>query len=80
MPGIMIDIRDRRRTPQIKPNRYVIHRCTYCDRDRWPIGKPIDPTTDKQAIQMKDGTFKCGVCIGEDVKKSLTLFGGKKDV
>ena len=68
----MIDLTSRPR------NRYEIHRCFYCDHDKFPHGKPIDPTTDRYAKQMEDGSFKCGTCIGEDVKKSLSLFGGNK--
>jgi hypothetical protein len=55
--------------------RYVTNRCHYCDHDKYPQGKVIDPTTDKQARQMKDGSFMCGYCVTE---KSLSLFGAKK--
>jgi hypothetical protein len=69
---ILIDLTSRPR------RRYNINLCHYCDHDKFPHGKPIDPTSDKEARQMKDGSWKCGICIGEDVKKSLSLFGGSK--
>jgi hypothetical protein len=72
MTDIMIDLTSRPR------KRYEIHRCHYCDHDLYPAGKPIDPTTDHNARQMEDGSFKCGVCVAEDVKKSLSLFSGRK--
>jgi hypothetical protein len=67
MTDIMIDMTSRPR------RRYTINRCHYCSHERFPNGKPIDPTTDKNARQMSDGSWKCSVCITQDV---LSLFGG----
>jgi hypothetical protein len=71
MADTLIDI-----TEKGKPRRYQINRCHYCNHDKYPHGKPIDPTTDQYAKKMEDGSWKCGICVGEDVKKSLSLFGG----
>ena len=68
---IMIDLTSRPR------RRYQINRCHYCDHERFPDGKPIDPTTDKHARQMEDKSWKCGICIGGENKKMLSLFGGE---
>jgi hypothetical protein len=70
MADIMIDLTSRPR------KRYTVHRCFYCDNSKFPHGRVIDPTTDIYAKIMEDGSHKCGVCVGEDVKKSLSLFGG----
>jgi hypothetical protein len=72
MTDIMIDMTSRPR------KRYQINRCHSCSHDLYPEGKPIDPTTDKHAKQMEDKSWKCGVCVAEDVKKSLSLFGGQR--
>jgi hypothetical protein len=69
---IMIDLTSR------PHRRYEINRCFYCDHKKFPHGKPIDPTTDIHAKPTERGDWKCGTCIGEDVKKSLSLFGGSK--
>jgi hypothetical protein len=58
---------------------YKRHRtgiCRTCDHSKYPNGKVIDPTTDKYARQMEDGSWICGVCIGLENKKMLSLFGG----
>jgi hypothetical protein len=68
MVDVMIDI-----TEKGKPKRYTVNRCHYCDHDKYPEGKVIDPTTDKNAKQMKDGSWKCSYCITSDM---LSLFGG----
>jgi hypothetical protein len=70
MTDIMIDMTSRPR------KRYVINRCHYCDQHKYPEGKPIDPTTDHNARQMEDKSWKCGVCVAEETTKLLSLFGG----
>ena len=70
---IMIDLTSR------PYKRYQINRCHYCDHDQYPEGKPIDPTTDVNAQQMKDGSWKCSECVLEDNKKLLKLFDGDKN-
>jgi hypothetical protein len=56
--------------------RYVINRCHYCNHDKYPNGKPIDPTTDHNAKQTEKGDWKCGVCVAEETTKLLSLFRG----
>jgi hypothetical protein len=63
----MIDLTSRPR------RRYTVHRCHYCDSSRYPSGKIIDPTTDKQARQTDKGDWICGYCITE---RMLSLMGG----
>ena len=41
--------------------------CHYCDHDKYPNGKPIDPTTDIHAKQTERGDWKCGVCTIMDL-------------
>ena len=65
--GILIDLT----TPERK--RYVVNFCHYCDHDKYPNGKLIDPTTDHNAIKTAKGDWKCGVCVSEDNKKLLKL-------
>jgi hypothetical protein len=67
MTDILIDLTDR-----VKPKRYEVHRCHYCDHDKFPEGKPIDPTTDKQARQTDKGDWICGYCITE---RMISLMG-----
>jgi hypothetical protein len=56
MTDIMIDMTS-------KPiRRYVVHRCYYCDDDKYPNGKIIDPTTDKDAHKTSKGDWMCEVC------------------
>jgi|SoiMethySBSTD1v2_1073268.scaffolds.fasta_scaffold1514787_3 DNA-directed RNA polymerase subunit RPC12/RpoP len=69
---ILIDLTQRPR------KRYQINRCHYCSHDKFPEGKPIDPTTDHSAKQMEDGSYKCGVCVAQETTKLLSLFGGQK--
>jgi hypothetical protein len=70
---IMIDL-----TPGNRGKRYKTGVCHFCSHDRYPSGKLIDPTTDHNARQMEDGRWKCGVCIGEETTRLLSLFGGNK--
>jgi hypothetical protein len=48
-----------------KSQRYKINICHFCDHDKYPTGKPIDPTTDIHAQQTVKGGWKCGVCSAE---------------
>lgn len=72
MTDIMIDMTSR------PYKRYKINRCHYCDHDKYPEGKIIDPTTDKHAKQTEIEDWMCGVCVLEEDKKLLSLFGGQK--
>ena len=38
------------------------------------VPSPYDPAIDKGAKRMKDGSWKCSVCITQDM---LSLFGAK---
>jgi hypothetical protein len=58
--------------------RYKTGVCHYCNDDKYPNGRLIDPATDRNARQMEDGTWKCGVCLAEGNAKLLSLFGGNK--
>jgi hypothetical protein len=49
--------------------RYVVHRCYYCDQDKYPNGKIIDPTTDEDAHKTARGDYMCGVCTIESLYK-----------
>ena len=69
MTDILIDLTQRPR------KRYQIQRCFYCDHSKFPSGRPIMPD-DKNAQVQPDGSHKCGICVGEDAKKLLSLFGG----
>jgi hypothetical protein len=69
MTDILIDMTSRPR------KRYKTGVCKTCDHSKYPQGKLIDPTTDKHARQMEDGRWKCGVCIGEETTRLLSLFG-----
>jgi hypothetical protein len=47
--------------------------CHYCRYDLFPHGKIVDLSRDKDAILMKNGSLKCGVCIREDLEKTTKL-------
>jgi hypothetical protein len=47
-----------------KKRPYNIYLCRYCDHNRYPCGKPIDPITDHDAIKTKNG-WMCGDCVRE---------------
>jgi hypothetical protein len=66
MTDILIDMTNRNR-------RYKTGLCHYCNSDIFPHGKIVDPSTDKNAIQMKNGSWKCGVCVREDFEKATKL-------
>jgi hypothetical protein len=70
MTNIMIDMTN-------KNKRHEVNICTYCNSNLFPRGRLISPN-DRQAKQTEKGDWKCGVCVTEDVKKSLSLFGGPK--
>ena len=70
---IMIDMRSR------PHKRYKTGVCKTCDHSKYPQGKLIDPTTDKYARQLEDGSWICGVCIADQNTKLLSLFGGPKE-
>jgi hypothetical protein len=65
--NIMIDLTGR------KPKRYKINVCHYCNHDKYPNGKPIDPTTDHNAINTARGDWKCGTCVSMDAEEMLKL-------
>jgi hypothetical protein len=47
-----------------KHRPYNIYLCTYCQKDKYPYGKPIDPITDLDAVDMgKD--WMCRECVRE---------------
>jgi hypothetical protein len=53
--------------------RYVIKWCHYCDHERYPGGKIIDPTTDNHAKKTEKGDWMCGDCVHntETIKKII---------
>jgi hypothetical protein len=53
---------------------HKINICYYCNHDKYPDGKPIDPS-DKYARHTDRGDWKCGHCVNEDSKKLLSLLG-----
>jgi hypothetical protein len=59
---------------QRKPKRYVTGRCHYCDHNRYPSGKLIDPTTDKMAKQTAEGDWMCGVFVIEKFEEIKRLY------
>jgi hypothetical protein len=67
MTDIMIDLTSRPR------KRYETLRCYYCNSDKYPNGKVIDPTTDKTAHKTSRGDWKCGQCLIEDMYKMNKL-------
>jgi ribosomal protein L37AE/L43A len=67
MVKIMIDMTSR---PH-KRYRSGIALCHYCRHDLFPHGKMFDVSTDKDAIQIKNGSYKCGVCVREDLRRQL---------
>jgi hypothetical protein len=56
-----------------KPKRYLTGRCHYCDHNIYPSGKLIDPSVDKNAIRLNDGTWMCGICNFEETKKMYDM-------
>jgi hypothetical protein len=54
--------------------------CHYCRDDLFPHGKIIDHSTDKNAIRMKNGSWKCGVCVSEDLIKTTKLLNRQKGI
>jgi hypothetical protein len=72
MTDILIDMTSR------PCKRYAINRCHYCNHEKFPSGRPIMPD-DKHAQRQSDGSYKCGVCVGEDAKKLLSMFGKGDD-
>ena len=60
--------------------RYKTGICHYCDHFKYPNGKIIDPSTDRGAKQMQDGTWKCGVCQLNDIKKVTMLLNRRQDI
>jgi hypothetical protein len=55
------------------PRRTLFNRCQYCDHNKYPEGKIIDPTTDMYAKQTARGDWMRGVCVNEEVKKLLEM-------
>ena len=57
----------------------IVHRCHhYCDHDKYPEGKPIDPTTDVHARKTDKGNWKCGTWGAEESQDLLRLMNGVK--
>jgi hypothetical protein len=54
--------------------------CHYCNEFLFPHGKIINHDTDKNAIRMKDGSWKCSVCVLEDLEKTTKLMNRHKDL
>jgi hypothetical protein len=73
MTDILIDMTNRNR-------RYKTGLCQYCNSDIFPHGKIVDPSTDRNANQMPNGSWKCGVCVIEDFKKATKLMNRGKGI
>ena len=71
MTDVLIDLTTRR--------RYNINRCHYCDHDKYPDGKIIDPS-DKYARHTDKGDFMCGVCALEINQKILESMNRRKGI
>jgi hypothetical protein len=63
MTDIMIEMTSR------PSKRYLVNRCHYCDHDKYPEGKIIDPTTDHDARKTDKGDWICGTCVIEGLYK-----------
>jgi hypothetical protein len=71
MTDILIDLTTKK--------RYKVKRCHYCNHDKYPEGKIIDPS-DKYARHTDKGDWKCGYCVGEDTKKILNMMNRQKGI
>ena len=60
--------------------RYKTGICYLC-KGHEKNGRVIDPTTDRYAQKLDDGSWVCGTCLREQNQKLLSLFsgGGHKD-
>jgi hypothetical protein len=54
--------------------------CHYCNSFIRPHGKIVDLTRDREAVLMKNGSVKCGVCVREDLEKTTKLLNRGKDL
>jgi hypothetical protein len=52
----------------------------YRSGDLFQHGKMFDVSTDKDAIQIKNGSYKCGVCVREDLEKTTKLLNRRKGI
>jgi Pyruvate/2-oxoacid:ferredoxin oxidoreductase delta subunit len=68
MTDILIDMTNKR--------RYKVNRCHYCNHDKYPDGKIIDPS-DKYARHTDKGDWKCGICVNEESKKLIDMMSGR---
>jgi len=73
MVKILID-----KTRGNKRSRSGITLCKYCRHDLFPHGKMFDVSTDKNAIRMPNGQWKCGICVAEDLEKTTKLLNRGK--
>jgi hypothetical protein len=70
---IMIDLTSHPR------KRYNTGVCHFCDHSRYPDGKVIDPTTDKNAHMTSKGDWMCGTCSLERLYKMNKLLNRGED-
>jgi hypothetical protein len=74
MAKILID-----KTQRNKRSVSGVSLCHYCDHNLFPHGKIINHDTDKNAMMMKDGSWKCSHCVIEEMKKAMGIFDRCKE-
>jgi hypothetical protein len=52
--------------------------CKYCNEFLFPNGKIINHDTDKNAVRMPNGQWKCSICVQEDLEKTTKLMNRHK--
>jgi hypothetical protein len=63
-----------------KTKRYKTGICHYCDHSKYPNGKIIDPSTDKNARRTNKGDFMCGVCALEINQRIVESMNRRKGI
>jgi hypothetical protein len=58
--------------------RHTLHRCHYCDHNKYPFGKVIIPVVDPIARRTSMGDWKCGDCIIADSNKIIEGMSRRK--
>jgi hypothetical protein len=59
--------------------KYKTGICYTCDHAKFPNGRVIDPSTDKNATyNAKTGKYTCGVCNLDNLKKTTALLNRQK--
>lgn len=72
MPDILID-----RSGGAGGKKHTLHRCHYCNHDKYPFGKVIMPH-DKHARKTDKNDWMCGECTLELSQKVLDAMNRRK--